>query len=179
MSGLDEIVGRWSGTGSGRYPTIDDFDYREELIVVPTDEPGVLHYIQRTWRIVDDGEVPSHIETGFIHVAGDRVTILNAQGADRVEVLTGIIERSPGKTVVRLESTTLAHDDRMVGSWRTITIRGDRLDYLMDMATTAVPGGADHLNASLERAPGTVSEAESLVASEDAGSGQLDDQVGT
>jgi hypothetical protein len=151
---LTELTGRWVGAGSGTYPTIDDFLYREELTVMPTGEPGILHYVQRTWRITETGEVPSHVETGFVHVADDRITVLNAQGADRVEVMTGTLERTRGETIVRLESSALAHDDRMVGSWRTITIRENRLEYEMGMTTVAVPAGANHLRASLVRTDG-------------------------
>lgn len=119
--------------------------------------------------MVENGEVPSHIETGFIDVSqDDRVIILNAQGADRVEVLVGTVDRASGETVIRLESNAIAHDDRMVGSWRNITIRGHRLDYEMGMTTVAVPGGANHLVASLER-----------VTPAGAASGTDHDEIGT
>jgi hypothetical protein len=145
------LLGRWDGTGSGEFPTLDSFTYREQLDM---NECGgsVVHYVQQTWRLVDGVEVGSHIETGFINVREDNsVEWLNAQGSDRVEVLQGRWTFTNDVASIDVESVVFAHDDRMIRSWRNMTINGHELSYVMGMATNTVPHGAMHLTAMLQR----------------------------
>ena len=146
-----QLVGVWKGTGSGEFPTIDSFTYRERLEVSEL-RAGRLHYLQQTWRHVDGEEVGSHMETGFIIVTDDAaVEILNAQSSGRVEVLRGSVSLQEGTVVVDLHSVTLAHDERMIGSRRELRLDEDELAYSMAMATTSVPEVATHLTAHLTR----------------------------
>ncbi len=148
---LDQLLGRWEGTGSGEFPTLAAFTYRERLDVTEHDV-GVVHYLQRTWRLSANDEVGSHVETGFITVRNDTtVEILNAQGSDRVEVLNGRWSTDDGVVSLELHSAALAHDNRMISSWRNITITEHELSYVMGMSTTAFPNGATHLAATLQR----------------------------
>ncbi len=147
---MQRLVGIWEGTGSGEFPTIEPFSYREVLEV--REMGGILRYSQSTWRVEDAGEAGSHQETGFISLGADgTVEILNAQGSDRVEVLRGRASTNGDALVLDLESAVVANDDRMIRSWRTIEVDGDELRYTMGMATTQVPDGADHLTARLTR----------------------------
>ena len=149
--GLRGLIGTWEGTGRGEFPTIDAFDYRESLEIIEPQPETLLHYRQQTWRLVGNEEIGSHIETGFISVTDDGdVEIANAQASDRVEVLRGRATASDSFTL-ELKSVVLAHDERMVWSWRTLRLRGDVLRYEMAMATTLVPDGAPHLTARLSR----------------------------
>jgi len=149
---LRRLVGRWEGAGRGEFPTIAPFEYREILDVTEPIFDEVFHYRQQTWRIEDGVEVASHIETGFIGVTADgAVEILNAQGTDRVEALRGEPVFHGTELVIEMKSLVLAHDDRMIRSWRTLRLAGDSLGYEMAMATTAVPEGAPHLTAHLTR----------------------------
>lgn len=77
--------------------------------------------------------------------------MLNAQGSDRVEVLLGQARVSNGVFSIDFASVSLAHDERMIKSWRKLHIDGDELRYTMGMATTSVPDGALHLTAHLTR----------------------------
>jgi hypothetical protein len=149
---LQTLVGTWEGNGAGRFPTIDDFRYREVLEITGGFDELVLHYKQRTWRLTDDGETESHKETGFIGVKEDgTVEITSAQGNDRVEVLSGGVSVSDEGLFLDLESLAIAHDDRMIRSWRTIVFDTQLLTYTMGMATTAVPEGDAHLAAELTK----------------------------
>lgn len=148
---LRSLVGVWEGWGRGGFPTIEPFVYRERLEV---SEAGmaVLHYRQQTWRQVDDEEVSSHIETGFVGMAeGGEVAVLNAQGVDRVEVLRGSMTANGEGMVVDVASVVVAHDDRVIHTWRSYHLSGNRLRYTMGMATGRVPGGAVHLTGDLTR----------------------------
>jgi hypothetical protein len=145
------LIGTWEGTGRGEFPTIDSFEYRELLEIIEPQAETLLHYRQQTWRATGDEEVASHAETGFISVTEDGdVELLNVQGTDRVEVLRGRpAAREP--FTLELRSVVLAHDERMVRSWRNLHLQGDLLRYETAMATTAVPDGAPHLTARLTR----------------------------
>ena len=66
---LYDLEGEWQGEGHGGFPTIKSFRYREELAFTIDRDAEHIHYQQKTWRIVDDDtEVPSHWETGFLHL---------------------------------------------------------------------------------------------------------------
>lgn len=150
---LQRLVGRWEGTGKGEFPTLDPFDYREILVIDADPESPSIHYRQDTRRDRNGEEVGSHVETGFISLDTEgRVRVLNAQGSDRVEVLSGdAVLLHDGTLVLDLESVVLAHDERMIRSWRQIEVDGDELRYMMGMATTEVPDGDQHLAARLHR----------------------------
>lgn len=149
---LGALIGRWAGTGSGQFPTINDFAYREVLEIIDDYDDALLHYKQRTWRLTEDGESESHTETGFIGVTEDgTVEITSSQGLDRVEVLRGGVSMSDDGFTLDVESVLIAHDPRMIRSWRTIVYGNDQLSYTMGMATTAVPNGGPHLTAELTR----------------------------
>lgn len=147
---LHGLVGTWEGTGNGDFPTIDPFAYREILVVSELD--GILHYRQSTWVLDGTDEVASHQEAGFISEGEDgKVAMYNAQGIDRVAVLTGSPHTDGDTVTLELESVILAGDDRMLRSWRSLELEGDALRYTMGMATTQVPDGATHLTARLAR----------------------------
>lgn len=149
---LRELVGSWEGTGRGEFPTIDSFAYREVLDITEPHRGELLQYRQQTWRVDGDAETESHIESGFIALHPDgTVEWLNVQGADRAEVLRGQAILNESGLVLELRSIALAHDPRMVRSWRTLRLRENTLTYEMAMATTAVPDGAPHLAARLVR----------------------------
>ena len=149
---LLELDGTWEGSGEGGFPTIEEFTYREVLEVSADDDAGLLHYLQRTWRHENGDTSASHRETRFIALEDDEtVHMVNAQGTDRVEVLAGPASMQDGVLSVELKSVTIAGDDRMVSSWRTIELARDTLRYTMGMVTTAVPDGAIHLSARLTR----------------------------
>ena len=151
---LHKLIGTWEGSGSGQFPTIDDFRYREGLEITGDYHGAILHYNQRTWRrLTDDGEAESHVETGFIGLTDEgTVEITSSQGLDRVEVLRGALSPGDPGFSIDLESISISHDSRMIRSWRSIVLGAERLSYTMGMATTAVPDGADHLKAELTRA---------------------------
>ncbi len=153
---LSRLIGTWQGSGRGEFPTIEAFTYRETFEVVEVVPGRRLHYRQRTWRTSVDPAVPSHVETGFINLSPEgQIELLNAQGSDRVEAMTGTIDETPGGFMLKLASRSLADDDRMLTSWREWTLDGDNLIYTMGMSTTAVPIGSLHLEAELRRFSGT------------------------
>ena len=49
------LLGTWRGNGHGDYPTIEKFQYAEELIFTHDGRP-FFHYFSRTWLTDDSGE---------------------------------------------------------------------------------------------------------------------------
>jgi hypothetical protein len=148
---LDPLLGSWGGSGTGRYPTIDAFAYREELRFELHAEYPMLAYEQKT--VLDTGAA-SHWETGFVRPVGDGVYELsNAQDSGRVEVLRGGAELEAAGLELRLESVCLGHDPRLVQTRRILRVEGDRLGYEKHMATntTDEPVLQLHLQAELLR----------------------------
>lgn len=151
---LQMLAGQWQGEGSGEYPTIASFEYKESLRFTIDEARPSLHYVQDTRRLNKElgAYVPSHWETGYLRwLAEDRVAMASAQFDGRVEVMEGTLEATAGGLVLRMRSTHFANDERMGAAQRTITVAGDTLHYIMHMQTTKVPEMTLHLEATLRR----------------------------
>ena len=151
---LRPLLGRWTGAGVGRYPTIPSFEYNEQLHFVADAARPLIHYEQFT-RQRSEGQAvhqPSHWESGFLRpVAGGMLEVSNAQDGGRVEVLRGPIRTAGGVLTLELESLLLGHDERLVRTRRTFVVEADRLRYEVHMHTNRVPALTVHLQAELER----------------------------
>ena len=152
-----ELIGAWRGSGRLEYPTIETHAYREELVIEQLAPGWPLHYLQQTWKRTDEGEAPSHVESGFIELRDDATAaVFSAQSTDRVEIMTGRILRSDrGGRLLDLASTLHGGDDRMVSATRAIEVNGRLMDYSMWMATGRVPEPTLHLTATLTREAGS------------------------
>ena len=149
---LSLLHGTWKGSGQGKYPTIDAFEYSETTRFEFDARYPVVHYEQRT--VLSDGE-PSHWESGFVRWLEDgTVELSSAQNGGRVEVLRGPMIELEGGFRLELESEIIGHDDRLIRTSRVIELRGDRLSYEMKMSTTTTdaPKFQTHLSAELGRA---------------------------
>ena len=99
---LAPLLGTWRGTGRGSYPTIDDFDYTEELVFGHVGKP-FLSMVQRS-RDLMTGE-PLHGEAGYLRALPDGVVELTvAQPSGIVEVDVGTATKTSDGLVVELES---------------------------------------------------------------------------
>lgn len=63
---LSWLLGRWTGVGTGQYPTIEDFRFGQE-VGFSTDGRPFLTYWSRSWLLDDEGNQvrPLATETGF------------------------------------------------------------------------------------------------------------------
>ena len=61
------LLGTWQGNGHGDYPTIDPFQFGQELIFTHDGRP-FFHYLARAWIVDEDGEKvrDAALETGFL-----------------------------------------------------------------------------------------------------------------
>ena len=66
LNPLAWLVGTWRGKGHGDYPTIEAFDFAQEVVFNHDGRP-FLNYYSRSWILDSEGEIlrPGGSETGF------------------------------------------------------------------------------------------------------------------
>ena len=149
---LAPLLGTWSGTGAGSYPTIEPFRYREEIVFGHVGKP-FLAYRQATARL--DTGLPAHAEAGYLRgVGGGRLELVLAHPTGIAELSEGAVTVEAGRLEVRLRTlsvarTTSAKEVTRVD--RTITVDGDVLRYELAMAAVGQEH-QHHLAAELQRA---------------------------
>lgn len=152
VEALSDLLGVWRGEGRGEYPTIETFDYGEEVVFSHVGKP-FLAYRQRTWSLRDGA--PLHAEAGYWRAGGDaglEVVLSHPFGA--VEALTGGVV-TPRPLAVRLRSqqvVTTPTAKRIDAVERDVDLDdGDRvLRYAVRMAAVGEPM-THHLAATLRR----------------------------
>jgi hypothetical protein len=147
---LHFLLGKWTGNGSGKFPTITSFNYTETLTFNFDGVNDLIQYEQRTW--LTPNNTPSHWESGFIKpVEGEEnvFEISNSQDSGRVEVLRGEYSRQNGSDILHFKMKLIQNDPRMVSSERIFTIQDNQLSYVKKMATQNTPEHQQHLQATL------------------------------
>lgn len=151
LAELAPLLGAWAGRGSGKYPTIEPFDYDEEVVFGHVGKP-FLAYGQKT-RAVADG-TPLHAETGYLRVPRPgRVEWVLAHPSGITEIEVGTYSRAGDVIDIATATATIglsptAKEVTAVG--RSLRLAGDELSYTVQM------GGVgqllqDHLAAVLHR----------------------------
>lgn len=152
LAAIAFLLGEWHGDGEGRYPTVEDFTYRETVTYVAPPGKPFIAYVQRTWRTGDHPESgrPLHTESGYLRPDGpDRAELVLAQPTGIVEVLHGTVSgTSLMLNTTAVETTATAKDIRSVE--RNITVDGDRMSYRLLMEAVGQPHQL-HLDAELEK----------------------------
>lgn len=141
------LLGTWAGEGAGRYPTVAEFAYGEEVRFWHVGKP-FLAYAQRTWA-VDDGR-PLHAESGYWRLVGDaRIEVVLAHPTGIAEVSEGMVDG----TELSVRSTGLGRTPtaKVVEQLeRDVRVEGDVLRYEVRMAAVGHPL-QHHLAAELRR----------------------------
>ncbi|MFK0229591.1 FABP family protein [Streptomyces sp. NPDC090303] len=148
------LLGTWTGTGRGGYPTLaEEFTYRQEVTFSHDGRP-FLHYEARAWLIDADGTPlrPSARESGWWRLQPEgRVEALITQPTGIAEIAVG---HADGTAVdLATEQVALAPTAKRVDATRrryTLT-GGDTLDFVHDLAAVGRPL-QHHLAARLHRA---------------------------
>lgn len=149
------LVGTWRGVGKGGYPTIEDFDYGQQVSFSHDGRP-FLFYESRSWLIDADGAVirPAAREVGWWRPAGtDRFELILAHATGIAEIYVGTVNATTQwechtDVVARTET---AQD--VTANQRLYGIVQGQLMYAVDMTAKGQPP-APHLSARLTRIAG-------------------------
>jgi hypothetical protein len=151
VEALAPLLGTWSGRGSGKYPTIDSFDYLEEVVFSHVGKPFLV-YGQKT-TAASDGK-PLHAETGYLRVPQPghvELVLAHPSGITEIEVGTytadgAVIELE--LTASQIGLTPTAKEVTALG--RHFRLDGDELSYSLQMGAVGQPL-QHHLAAVLHR----------------------------
>jgi len=152
-------IGLWRGRGRGGFPTIDDFDYGQEIKITHDGRP-FLYYESRAWVINEENLPvrPAGRETGWW-----RPVMVDGKGTGEIEALlttpTGIMEMHIGKIEgTRVEMATdlvlrTPTAKEVTAGHRLYGIVEGALLYAQEMAAVGQPL-SPHLSARLTRVGG-------------------------
>ncbi|MCL2581696.1 MAG: FABP family protein [Streptosporangiales bacterium] len=158
---LEFLLGRWEGFGKGDYPTIEAFDFIQEVTFTHNGKPFLI-YNSRTWLKETDAEGnvakgrPLGMETGFwrpqpngevevilAHPTGISEIYLGRISANRVDLITDAVARTSSAKEV-------TGGKRLYGLVDSPNRPGEKdLAYAYDMAAVDQPL-QPHLWAQLE-----------------------------
>ncbi|BDB43390.1 MULTISPECIES: peroxynitrite isomerase [Mycobacterium] len=151
LAELAPLLGTWAGKGSGEYPTIEPFEYLEEVVFSHVGKPFLI-YGQKT-RAVTDGK-PLHAETGYLRVPQRghlELVLAHPSGVTEIEVgnysVSGdVIEMETVTSDIGLTPTA----KHVTALGRSLRIDGDQLSYSLRMGAVGQPV-QHHLSAVLHR----------------------------
>jgi len=160
LLGLLPYVGLWRGRGRGGYPTIEDFDYAQEIRISHDGRP-FLHYESRAWLL--DGQ--SHtIRPAGREIGWWRPVMEDGRATDEIEAMmsspTGVMElylgRTKGATQLELVTDVVIRTStakEVTAGHRLFGIVEGALLYAQEMAAVGQPL-SPHLSARLIRVGG-------------------------
>ncbi|MFY1634454.1 FABP family protein [Solwaraspora sp. WMMB335] len=160
LSALLPYIGVWRGRGRGGFPTIEDFDYAQEIRISHDGRP-FLQYESRAWLL--DGQSRPVRQSGRELGWWRAVTGADGKATGELEALmispTGVMELYLGRvTGVQVELATdavvrTATAKEVTGGHRLFGIVDGALLYAQEMAAVGQPL-SPHLSARLIRVGG-------------------------
>jgi hypothetical protein len=148
---LAALLGTWQGRGSGDYPTIEPFEYLEEVAFSHVGKPFLV-YGQKT-RAAADGK-PLHAETGYLRVPRPghvELVLAHPSGITEIEVGTYTSDGAAVEldmSTTQIGRTPTAKEVTALG--RRFRVDGDELSYSLQMGAVGQPL-QHHLSAVLHR----------------------------
>ncbi|WP_025735493.1 peroxynitrite isomerase [Mycobacterium genavense] len=153
LQALAPLVGTWAGRGAGEYPTIQPFEYLEEVVFSHVGKP-FLAYAQKT-KGVADGK-PLHAETGYLRVPEPgHVELVLAHPSGITEIEVGTCSVTGDRIEIELSATAVgltptAKEVSALG--RSFRVDDGQLSYSVRMGAVGQPL-QHYLAAVLRRQP--------------------------
>jgi len=129
------MLGTWRGNGHGDYPTIEPYQFGQELIFTHDGRP-FFHYFSRSWVVDEKGaEVRQDaLETGFLRCRpGGELELLLAHDSGHFEIWYG--QADAGKLELTTDAVvrTSSAEEYVAGKRLYGNVEGDLL-YANDVA---------------------------------------------
>ena len=145
------LLGRWEGAGVGGYPTIESFQFGQEISFTHNGKP-YLSYVSRTW-LLDAAGVPGRplaMETGFWRPRPEgRLEVVLAHPTGIVEIYLGEVSGTKIEMATDLVASTESAKEVRAGH-RLYGLVGVDLAYAFDMAAVG-QSLQPHISAQLKR----------------------------
>jgi hypothetical protein len=146
------MLGTWRGNGKGDYPTIEPYDYGQELVFAHDGRP-FFHYFARAWIVDEHHEKvrEAALETGFLRCRPEgKVELVLAHHTGFAEIWYG--EAGDGKLELTTDAVARTESAKEVTAGHRLygNVEGDLL-YAYDMAAVG-QALQPHLWARLKRA---------------------------
>lgn len=155
INNIRNLLGSWKGDGIAEFPTIQTFEYREELHFASNEKNPVLHFNQTAWLKSDDvrNHEPISWESGFIIDKGNSLfELVCTHNSGRLEWYRGFAEPLVNEQIkIEFSSVALINDDRMINSKRTYLFSTTLITYEQSMSTTKITDNTTHLKARLRK----------------------------
>ncbi len=151
LHALAPLLGTWRGHGSGEYPTIEPFDYLEEVTFSHVGKPFLI-YGQKTKSVADG--LPLHAETGYLRVPRHNeveLVLAHPSGITEIEVGRYVTDDATVElelTTTQVGLTPTAKDVTSLA--RRFRLDGDELAYSVQMSAVG-QALQHHLSAVLHR----------------------------
>jgi THAP4-like, heme-binding beta-barrel domain len=145
------LLGRWEGAGVGGYPTIESFQFGQEIAFTHNGKPYLI-YRSRSWRLAEDGTVgpPLSTEAGFWRPQPDgTIEVMLAHPTGIVEIYLGEISGTRIEMVTDVTART-ATAKQVTAGRRLYGVPDGDLAWAYDMAAMGQPL-RPHLSALLKR----------------------------
>lgn len=151
LAPLAWLIGRWEGAGVIGYPTIESYNFGQEIEVSHDGRP-FLRWESRSWILDEDGNKvrPAATELGFWRPLPDgEVEFLLAHPTGIIEMYFG--QTSPAKIEVRTDSVVRSPNAKeYTAAHRLYGLVNSNLMWVMDMAAVGQPL-TSHVSAELKR----------------------------
>ena len=151
LNPLAWMVGTWRGKGRGDYPTIDSFEFAQEVVFNHDGRPFLTYY-SRSWILDKEGEIlrPGGSETGFWRIKPENVLeVVLAHNTGIVESWVGRFD-GPKIQLVLDRGFSSPSAKIVTDGARLYGLVAGELFFAYDMATTTQELKA-HIWSSLER----------------------------
>ncbi|ONI66923.1 FABP family protein [Kribbella sp. ALI-6-A] len=146
------LLGRWEGRGHGDYPTIEKFEFGQQIDFSHNGKP-YLHYVSQTYVVGEDGtkERPLAVETGFWRPKPDnKLEVVLAHPTGFAEIWYGEMDGAKIEMQTDVIARTATAKEVAAGHRLYGLVKGELL-WAYDMAAEGQPL-QPHLWATLVRA---------------------------
>ncbi|WP_026214642.1 FABP family protein [Nonomuraea coxensis] len=145
------LLGRWEGAGVGGYPTIESFNFGQEIEFGHNGKP-FLTYVSRTWLLDQDGNRvrPLATESGYWRAQPDRqLEVVLAHPTGVVEIYLGEVVFHKIELRTDVVARTASAKEYTAGH-RLYGLVNGNLMWAYEMAAMGQPL-SDHMSAELKK----------------------------